>query len=307
MRTAFIVGLLIPLGFIYLKDILNDKITNRTDILKATAMPIIGEIAHHKMADREVVIGSKDRSIISEQFRMARTNLQYFIIDKKNPVILVTSSMAGEGKTFTSMNLGAVWAVANKKTVILELDLRKPKISRALGLLDRKGISNYVIGDVQKEDLPVKLSTTSNLYIVPAGPVPPNPSELLLDEKIEELFIFLKENFDIIIIDSAPVGLVSDAKVLSKFADSTVFVVRQRYTPRKRLENINDVYVGKAFPNLNLLVNDVKMSGANSYYGDGYGYGYGYGYNYNLSYNYGYSAESDKKGIIEKLKGVFFK
>src|SRR5205085_2057048 len=261
--------------FIYLRDLLNDKITSRTDILKVTEMPIIGEISHHKMADREVVIGAKDRSVISEQFRMARTNLQYFIINKKSPVVLVTSSIAGEGKTFTSMNLGAVWAVANKKTVILELDLRKPKISKALGLLDRKGISNYIVGDIQKEQLPVKVSSTDNLYIVPAGPVPPNPSELLLDEKIEQLFNYLKSVFDIIIIDSAPVGLVSDAKVLSKYADSTVFVVRQRYTPKKMLENLDEVYVGKAFPNLNLLVNDVKMGGSGSYYGYGYSSGYG--------------------------------
>lgn len=306
MRTAFIIGLLIPLGFIYLRDLLNDKITSRTDILKVTGMPIIGEISHHKMADRELVIGAKDRSVISEQFRMARTNLQYFIIDKKSPVILVTSSMAGEGKTFTSMNLGAVWAVANKKTVILELDLRKPKISKALGLLDRKGISNYIVGDVKMEELPVKITNTENLFIVPAGPIPPNPSELLLDEKIGHLFGYLKSNFDIVIIDSAPVGLVSDAKVLSKYADSTVFVVRQRYTPRKRLENIDEVYVGKTFPNVNLLVNDVKLSGANSYYGFGYGYGYGYGYNYSMSYNYGYS-ETTKKSLWQKITGPFSK
>lgn len=302
MRTAFIIGLLIPLGLIYLRELLNDKITSRTDILKASDIPIIGEIPHHKMADREVVIGARDRSIISEQFRMARTNLQYFIIDKKSPVVLVTSSMAGEGKTFTSMNLGAVWAVANKKTVILELDLRKPKISRAVGLLNRKGISNYIVGDVMKEELPVKLSNADNLYIVPAGPVPPNPSELLLDEKIAELFAYLKTIFDIIIIDSAPVGLVSDAKVLSKYADSTVFVVRQGFTPRKRLENINEVYVTRSFPNVNLLVNDVKMGGANSYYG----YGYGYGYNYNMSYNYGYS-EVEKKSLWQKITGFFGK
>jgi capsular exopolysaccharide synthesis family protein len=296
-RTAFIFGILIPIGLIYLREILNDKITTRPDILKATQMPIIGEIVHHKMADREVVIGGKDRSVIAEQFRMARANLQYFIVNKKSPVILVTSSMAGEGKTFTSMNLGAVYAVANKKTVILELDLRKPKISKALGLLDRKGISNYIVEDVSKEDLPVAVKNTENLYIVPAGRVPPNPSELLLNEKIAVLFAYLKENFDVIIIDSAPVGLVSDAKVLSKFADATVFIVRQRYTPKKRLENINEIYINQSFANVSLLVNDVRMTGVNSYYGHGYGFGYGYGYDfsYNLSYNYGYTNATDEK------------
>jgi capsular exopolysaccharide synthesis family protein len=305
LRTAFIIGLLIPAAFIYLRDLLNDKITSKSDILNGTDMPIVGEIAHHNMVDREVVIGAKDRTVISEQFRMARTNLQYFILDKKNPVILVTSSMGGEGKTFTSMNLGAVWAIANKKTVILELDLRKPKISTALGLLDKKGISNYIVGDLQKEDLAVPLTATPNLYIVPAGPIPPNPSELLLDEKIEEMFTYLKSKFDIIIIDSAPVGLVSDAKVLSRFADSTVFIVRQRYTPKKRLENIDEIYASKTFSNVSLLVNDVKVGGANSYYGYGYG-GYGYGYSYSMAYNYGY-GEDDKKSGLKRLSGFFKK
>jgi len=286
-RLALVAGLLIPAGLIYLLELLNDKLTDKSDITRVTDMPIAGEIAHYQMGDRKLVVGEKDRSIIAEQFRVTRTNLQFFITDKTSPVILVTSSIAGEGKTFTSMNLGAVWALANKKTVILELDLRKPKISKAFDLLDRKGISNYIIGDARKEELAVPVTKINNLYIVPAGPVPPNPSELMLDEKIGELFGYLKANFDIIIIDSAPLGLVSDAKVLSRFADVILFVVRQRYTPRKQLDFINDLYVKKALPNLSLLVNDVKMNGINSYYGYGNSYGYGYGNSMSYSYSYG--------------------
>lgn len=304
IRMAIIIGLLIPIGFIYLRDILNDKIIERADVNRATSMPIIGEISHHKMADREVVIGDKDRSIIAEQFRIARTNLQFFITNKKSPVVLVTSSMAGEGKTFTSMNLGAVWAVANKKTVILELDLRKPKISKALGLLDRKGISNYIIGDASKEELPVMVKSTINLYVVPAGPIPPNPSELLLDEKIDQLFEYLKTQFDIIIIDSAPLGLVSDAKVLSRFADSIVYVVRQRYTPKKQMVFVDELYQSKTFTNISLLVNDVRMEGYNSYYGYGYGYSYGYGYGskFNYSVPYGYlEKDKESKSIFKRI------
>jgi len=282
------------------RELLNDKVTTKADITWATEIPVAGEIAHHKMGDRKLVVGEKDRSIISEQFRVARTNLQFFITDKKSPVILVTSSIAGEGKTFTSMNLGAVWALANKKTVILELDLRKPKISRSLNLLDKKGISNYIIGDVSKEQLPVLVPNTNNLYIVPAGPVPPNPSELMLDEKIGELFTYLKSNFDVIIIDSAPLGLVSDAKVLSSYADAMVFIVRQRYTPKKQLDFINDLYVKKTFTNLCLLVNDVKLKGANSYYS----YGYGHGYSNSMSYNYSYS-ENDKLPWWKRLYQYF--
>ncbi len=309
-RLALIAGLLLPAGFIYLRELLNDKVTDKADITFATDIPIAGEIGHYKIrdrkadkiGDRKLVVGEKDRSIVSEQFRLTRTNLQFFITDKKNPVILVTSSIAGEGKTFTSLNLGGVWALTNKKTVILELDLRKPKISRSLGLFDKKGISNYVIGEAGKEQLPILVKDTRNLYVVPAGPIPPNPTELMLDKKMDELFSYLKSNFDIIIIDSAPMGLVSDAKVLSRFADAIIFVVRQRYTPKKQLEFINELYVKKTFPNLSLLVNDVKLNGANSYYG--YGYSYGYGYGNKMTYNYSYS-ENDKQSWWRQVLQYF--
>jgi tyrosine-protein kinase Etk/Wzc len=299
-RLALIAGLLIPAGLIYLRELLNDKVTARSDITWATEIPVAGEIAHYKIGDRKLVVSEKDRSIISEQFRVTRTNLQFFITDKKSPVILVTSSIAGEGKTFTSMNLGAVWALANKKTVIVELDLRKPKISKSLALLNKKGISNYIIGDVSKEELAVPVENVKNLYVIPAGPVPPNPSELMLDEKIGQLFTYLKSNFDIIIIDSAPLGLVSDAKVLSRFADAVVFIVRQRYTPKKQLDFINELYLKNTFPNLSLLINDVKLNGINSYYS----YGYTYGYGNNMSYNYAY-AENDKQSWLRRLLQYF--
>lgn len=303
-RLALIAGLLLPAGFIYLRELLNDKITDKADITSVTEIPIAGEIGHYKIGDRKLVVGEKDRSVISEQFRLARTNLQFFITDKKNPVILVTSSIAGEGKTFTSMNLGGVWAMANKKTVILELDLRKPKISKSLGLVNKKGISNYIIGEARKEELAVPVKDTPNLYIVPAGPIPPNPTELMLDEKLGELFSYLKENFDIIIIDSAPMGLVSDAKVLSRFADAVIFLVRQRFTPKKQLEFINELYVKNTFSHLSLFVNDVKLTGANSYYRYGYTYGYGYGYSNNMAYNYSYS-ENDKQNWWQRLVQYF--
>lgn len=202
------------------------------------------------------------------------------------------------------MHLGGVWALANKKTVILELDLRKPKISKSLSLFDKKGISNYIIGEACKEELAVQVKDTPNLYIVPAGPIPPNPTELMLDEKLGELFSYLKANFDIIIIDSAPMGLVSDAKVLSRFADAIIFLVRQRFTPKKQLEFINELYVKNTFSHLTLFVNDVKLTGANSYYRYGYTYGYGYGYSNNMAYNYSYS-ENKKQNWWQRLVQYF--
>lgn len=302
-RLAFIVGLLVPVAFIYIRDLLNDKLVTRNDLVKATETPIIGEVAHHVSMTRKFVVGIKDRSILAEQFRILRTNLQFLLAHApaKNPVILVTSSIAGEGKTFCSMNMAAVWAVAGKKTVILELDLRKPKVSRALGLQRDIGITNYILGNAKKEDLPQPNADVPNLYIIGAGPIPPNPSEMIMDNKMDELFTYLRANFDIIIIDSAPVGLVSDSKILSKYADATLFVVRQRYTVKKQIGFVDDLYKNKVLPNMGLIVNDVKIGGANSYYGYGYGYGYGYSYNYNYSYSYG---EAEKKTFVQKFKDL---
>jgi tyrosine-protein kinase Etk/Wzc len=302
-RLALILGLVIPAGFIYIKDLLNDKVSVRTDITKVTETPIIGEVAHHRSMTRQFVVGVKDRSILSEQFRILRTNLQFLLAKAptKNPVVLVTSTISGEGKTFCSMNMAAAWAIAGKKTVIIELDLRKPKISKALNLPIEIGISNFVIGNTKKDSLPQKLPNIPNLYVIGAGPIPPNPSELIMDSKMDELFTYLRANFDIIIIDSAPVGLVSDSKILSRFVDATLYVVRQRYTVKKQLGYIDDLYKNKALPNMGIIVNDVKMGGNNSYYGYGYGYGYGFGYNYHYSYGYG---EQEKKGIIRKVKDL---
>lgn len=302
-RLALILGLVIPAGFIYIKDLLNDKVLVRTDITKVTETPIIGEVAHHRSMTRQFVVGVKDRSILSEQFRILRTNLQFLLAKAptKNPVVLVTSTISGEGKTFCSMNMAAAWAIAGKKTVIIELDLRKPKISKALNLPTEIGISNFVIGNTKKESLPQTLPSIPNLYVIGAGPIPPNPSELIMDSKMDELFTYLRANFDIIIIDSAPVGLVSDSKILSRFVDATLYVVRQRYTVKKQVGYIHDLYENKALPNMGLIINDVKAGGNNAYYGYGYGYGFGYGYNYHYSYGYG---ETEKKGIIRKVKDI---
>jgi len=300
-RLAFIFGIIIPFGLIYIRDLLNDKIVTRHDITNSTQTPLIGEIAHHNSMTRKFVVGMKDRSILAEQFRIIRTNLQFLLANapSKNPVILVTSSIAGEGKTFGSMNMSAVWAVAGKKTVILELDLRKPKISKALGLQRDIGISNYILGAAKKEDLPQPLSEVPNLYVIGAGPIPPNPSEMIMDQKMDELFNYLRANFDIIVIDSAPIGLVSDSKILARFADATLYVVRQRYTVKKQMAFVDELYTQKILPNMGIIVNDVKIGGANSYYGYGYGYGYGYSYNYNYSYSYG---EQEKKTFMRRVR-----
>ncbi len=269
---AFFFGLIIPIGFIAIKEYLNDKIESREDLESLTPTPLLGEIGH--VDDGEMmIVKPSSRTYISEQFRIIRTNLQFILKKIECPVILITSSFGGEGKSFVSTNVGAVMAIAGKKTVVLELDIRKPKVMAGLDLKGRKGFTNYVMGSVSPEELPVKVPDVDNLYIIPCGPLPPNPVEILMDPMLDELMVWLKKNFDVIIIDSAPVGIVSDSMILSRFADCTLYLVRQQYTFKKQAALITEILENKRLPKLLMILNDVQVKrGYGSYYGYGYGY-----------------------------------
>jgi len=273
-----LLGLLIPCGVIALIEILRDKVTGRGDIEKNTSAPILGEIGHSNYKNT-LVVTKNSRRFISEQFRIIRTNLQYVIGKKERPVILITSSFSGEGKSFVSTNIGAVMALADRKTVIMEFDIRKPKIVSGLELRRKMGITNYLIGSAKFEELVVKVEGVDNLYVIPCGPIPPNPSELLLDPRLDELMAEVQKRFDVVIMDTAPVGLVSDAVNLGRFADCTLYIVRQAYTFRRQMNAIDELYTQKKMPKISLLLNDVKVEGAyyGGYSGGGYYGGYGYG------------------------------
>jgi capsular exopolysaccharide synthesis family protein len=214
------------------------------------------------------------------------------------PVVLVTSSMSGEGKSFLSTNIAAAFALASRKTLILEFDIRKPKIAANLGLGTHKGLTSFLIGHGELPNLVKKVDGLDNLYIMPCGLIPPNPAELMLLPAMEELFAWAKLNFDLIVIDSAPVGVVSDSITLGKFADATIFVVRQGYTVKKSLEYIQVLKQEKKLPNLSIVLNDVKDS-------SGYGYGYGYGYGHKKNIEVYFNEEGTaKEGIWARLFGA---
>jgi capsular exopolysaccharide synthesis family protein len=274
---CLIAGLALPALFVFGLELLNDKITSRQDIEKLTEVSIVGEIGHSYLDDK-MVVKANNRGIVAEQFRIIRSNLQYVLTNTKKPVILVTSSFSGEGKSFISTNLGAVMALANKKTIILEFDIRKPKVLSHLGIPKHPGITNYLLGAISFEQLPISVPNYENLFVLACGPVPPNPSELLLDPKIGELFTYLKENFDVIIVDTAPVGMVSDAMTLSKFADTTLYITRQGHTYKKQITLLDEFHTQRKLPKMSIILNDVKLQTGYGYYGYGrYGYGYGYG------------------------------
>ncbi len=273
--AAFVLGLALPTAFIFLREMLNDRINTRGDIEKITEAPILGEVGH-SYSESTLVVNKTSRSLIAEQFRILRSNLQYIIGKRSNATIMVTSSFGGEGKSFISTNMGAVFALTDKKTVILEFDLRKPKVLAGLNMSRLPGISNYMVGNNELDELIIPVEGHTNLFVLPCGPIPPNPSELLLNTKIQELFTALQQKFDYVIIDTAPVGMVSDALTLGKFADCTLYVTRQGHTFKKQVGLIDEMYKTKKLPHVSVILNDVKMPTGGGYYGN-YGYGY-YGY-----------------------------
>ncbi|MGZ3749661.1 MAG: GumC family protein [Flavisolibacter sp.] len=277
---AMVIGIVLPGLFIFILEMLNDKVTTRSDVERSTGATILGEVGH-SYGKETLVVTNNNRKVVAEQFRMLRSNLQYVLNHISKPVILVTSSFSGEGKSFISTNIGAVMAITGKKTIILEFDIRKPKILAHLGLSKKPGLTNYLLGKVRLEDLPIQVPGAENLFVLSCGPVPPNPSELLLDPKLNDLFDFLKSNFDVVIVDTAPVGMVSDAMTLSKFANSTLYIVRQGHTFKKQVLLIDELYQTNKLPKISIVLNDVKLRSGYGYYGYGrYAYGYGHGSGY---------------------------
>jgi len=299
---AILIGLALPAAILFIIELLNDKITTRYDIEKITNAPIIGEVGH-SYSENVLVVTKTSRTMVAEQFRTIRSNLDYIISKVKKPVILVTSSFSGEGKSFLSTNMGAVIGLAGKKTIVLEFDIRKPRVLTGLKMGKHKGIINYLTGNSPLDELILEIPGSENLYVLPCGPIPPNPSEMLLDARVEELFLTLRRQFDVIIIDTAPVGMVSDAMTLGKFADCTLYLTRQGHTFKKQISLIDEIYQGNKLPRISVVINDVKLKPGYGYYGYGrYGYGYAYGYGEKDSY---YQEEAlPKIGLLGKIGRV---
>jgi len=277
LAAAVLLGIVLPFGIVYTRDLLTTQIKTKDDINSECSLPIIGEIGHNEKEDF-IVVSPTSRAIVAEQFRALRTNLQFLLPEKDDKVIMFTSSMSGEGKSFISTNLSMVFALAGKKVILLELDLRKPKIMSSLNITYSKGFSNYAIGAANLEEIILPSGIHENLFIMPAGPIPPNPSELILHDRTANMFRSLKEKFDYIIIDTTP-NLVSDAQLLSVYAQATLYVARLDYTRKEQLHLADSLLKEGKMPRLSLVINDIKLKRyGGGYYGYGYGYGKGYGY-----------------------------
>lgn len=279
LSFAFLIGIIIPFVISFFKHLTNVKVSHKEDIGNNTQAPIIAEIHHSaKPSEKGILVTQGSRDPVAEQFRILRTDLNYLLPHAHNKVILITSSMPNEGKSYLALNLSAMIAFSGKKVVILELDLRKPKLSERQGVDYEKGFSQYAIGQAEVEEIIYPVSEYPNLFIIPSGPIPPNPAELILLDKTKDLFTHLKQHFDYILIDTTPC-IVTDARLLSQYADLTLFLVRVGTTYKEQVKQIEKLYGENKFPSLNLVINDVhhKKRGG-SYYGynkygrNGYGY-----------------------------------
>lgn len=286
LSASFLLALILPTVGIIVKRLMNTRILTRDDITEITNAPILAEIGHSEKQGL-LSMQSEGRSVIAEHFRVFRTNMDFLTGQNKTAHILITSSMTGEGKSFIASNLGMLYAYSGKRVLLMELDLRKPKLSSMLGLNNNTGFSNYAISNRPHYEFIKPVPENDNLFLMSSGPIPPNPAELLLSEKMAVLFSQLDKEFDIIIIDSPPIGAVTDAQILSKYADINLYVVRQHYSFKHNLEIVNDLMEYKRIPHLYLVVNDVKK-------GTSYRYGYGYG---GYGYGYGYSDQQKKPRI----------
>jgi len=281
----FTLGVGIPFAVIFTKGMLNSNIQRKTDISKATRVPIIAQISHSDGMDPLTVI-SKPRSIVAEQIRALRTNLDFLIPGPGSKTILFTSTVSGEGKSFISLNLGASLASTGKKVIILELDLRKPKLLSTIGLDKRTGLSDYLIGKVDYQSIVRAVPQQENFYMIESGTIPPNPAEILMNTHLSDLISSLRKEYDYILIDAPPVGLVTDAQILSQYADVTFYLVRHNFSRKEHMNLLNEIQKKKIFKNLNIVFNSIDASG------------FGYGYRYDYSY---YGESEAKKSFIEKL------
>lgn len=306
---SIVVFLLIAVLYIYLKEFANSRLLFRSQIENRLTIPIVGELVFKpNKTGSPIVVGEGMRTLISEQFRELRTNLSFATAAstnrKKGKTILVTSSIPNEGKSFVAINIAVSLCLTGAKVVLLEFDLRKPKISKPLGIKREPGITNFLIGNAVISDIIQQHPTIPNFNIISSGPVPPNPAELIGGPNMAGLMDYLKENFDYVLLDSPPVASVTDAKLLAVHADLTLYIIRHNFTNSVFFKMINDVHQKNTMPNMNIVFNAIENKKVLGY-GYGNGYGYGYGYTYGYGYGYGYTEEDKEipwwKKIISKL------
>ena len=297
--TYLAVGLLIPLLLLILSELLNNKIRNPKEAESLGDFDLLGSLRHVK-SQNPIYAKHKPRSSYAEMLRNIRMRIEFKVMRKTNISIAITSTQSGDGKTFVSTNLAALYAMTGNPTVLIDMDIRKPNVHDKLGLTANMGVTNYLIGDCGLEDIILR-NDQLGFDVIPAGTIPPNPGELIRSEKLSDLFKILRERYTFMVIDSSPVGIVPDAMALIEQTDLTLYILRCMETDKRFAKQTLETLSLHHKDKINLILSDIQNSKSGKGYGYGYGYGsnygygYGYGYGSNYGYGYGYGKQSKKK------------
>jgi len=287
--SSIFLGLIIPAFSIKINDLLRYQIENKEELQEISIVTVLGEIPKTNQIGN-VLMKENNTDSFTEMIRLLRANLLFVMESKDKKVINIVSSVSGEGKTFTSINLAISLALLEKKVLIIELDIRKPKMAKYLNIENKTGITLFLSGQLNQNELVKPSGIHPNLSIITAGTVPPNPNELLAKPALDILIAKLGEDFDYIVIDTAPVGVVSDSFLLNRLADVSLYVIRANFTTKKDIEDATNLHKNNKIKNMYFVLNNVDMSKHSYRYGNGRKYGYGYGKN--NKHTYGYSSET---------------
>jgi len=292
--------------FAVIKYLMHDQITSLNEIIKLSSatIGILGIVPKYKsnIPISQLIVDKSPKSKITESFRTIRTNMQFISNKKSAKIVAITSTISGEGKTFIALNLAGIIAFSGKKVIVLDLDMRKPKLHLGFGAENNNGMSTLLIEKDSVENC-IRHSDLDCLDFITAGPIPPNPSELIINGKLDELIEKLKLDYDMIVIDTPPIGLVTDGVSVIQKADYPIYIFKANYSKKNFIQNVDRIINENNVPKLAVILNSVDVESKGYGYNYGYGYGYGYGYNYGSSNAYG-GYYTDDDSTIEK-KGFF--
>ena len=272
---GLLVGLLLGIGYAFLREFLDDRIKNEEEVRQGCSVPLLGTIPHFGKGVEDAVVFADPKSPAAEAFRSIRTNLLFMSPRERGQVVAVTSSIGGEGKTTICINLGGIISLAGKKVIILNLDMRKPTLHRKFGLSNSKGMSNLLSGHARLAEV-IQHTVHENLDIISSGPIPPNPSELIGGEILPEAIRVLRKHYDVVLLDTPPIGLVTDARLVMRMADITAYILRAGFSRKPFFRNIEELYAAQGHKGMGVILNDFDPAR----HGYGYSYGYGHGYSY---------------------------
>lgn len=300
--TALLLGIVLSVVTIIVRYLLHDELTSLNEIHKITNVSVstLGIIPKYnkKMPLSQLIVDKNQKSVIAEAFRTVRTNLDYINNSGGPKIMAITSTISGEGKTFVAINLGGIISLSGKKVILIDLDLRKPKVHLGFGVDNEIGMSSLLIQQAEIKDC-IKHSSLENLDFITAGPIPPNPSELIINGQLDKVLEQLKETYDLIVIDNPPVGLVTDGIYCIKMSDYPLYVFRAEYSKKTFVQNVDRLINENKINNLSVILNGVDIE-RNSY-GYNYGYGYGYGYTYTYGSNYYSDGVKKNKGFFKRF------